>query len=257
MFRSFAMMLAWNWTEPWLLSFITCRCSLRNGTRAIVVVTVASRRIHRVLAIAHCTATDPWFWELGAAASLAMMRRGPLNTSVRHRTRLRGRFYRRCLRNHRLVARTQVPWTSPVRLPNVVRSSRGSDGSTNRINVLFVCSRNQWRSPTAKPVHRDDPRVLGSISRYDAVREADDWSRRSSWAEWSWKWRTTRHRLIADYPARPNSRPSNVCTSETTTNSWTRVGRASPRFRRAIHRKGTTKARRQPAYGLLHQARRR
>ena len=29
----------------------------------------------------------------------------------------------------------------------------------NRINVLFVCSRNQWRSPTAERVFRDDPRM--------------------------------------------------------------------------------------------------
>lgn len=28
-----------------------------------------------------------------------------------------------------------------------------------RLNVLFVCSRNQWRSPTAEAVYRDDPRV--------------------------------------------------------------------------------------------------
>lgn len=28
-----------------------------------------------------------------------------------------------------------------------------------RINTLFVCSRNQWRSPTAERVFRDDPRL--------------------------------------------------------------------------------------------------
>ena len=27
-----------------------------------------------------------------------------------------------------------------------------------RINVLFVCSRNQWRSPTAERIFRNDPR---------------------------------------------------------------------------------------------------
>ena len=30
---------------------------------------------------------------------------------------------------------------------------------SDRIHVLFVCSRNQWRSPTAEAVFRDDPRV--------------------------------------------------------------------------------------------------
>ena len=31
--------------------------------------------------------------------------------------------------------------------------------ATDRLNVLFVCSRNQWRSPTAEHVWRRDPRV--------------------------------------------------------------------------------------------------
>lgn len=29
----------------------------------------------------------------------------------------------------------------------------------SRIRVLFICSRNQWRSPTAEAVYRDDPRL--------------------------------------------------------------------------------------------------
>lgn len=29
----------------------------------------------------------------------------------------------------------------------------------SRINVLFVCSRNQWRSPTAERLWRDSPRL--------------------------------------------------------------------------------------------------
>ena len=28
-----------------------------------------------------------------------------------------------------------------------------------RLNVLFVCSRNRWRSPTAETIYRDDDRV--------------------------------------------------------------------------------------------------
>lgn len=32
--------------------------------------------------------------------------------------------------------------------------------SDERICLLFVCSRNQWRSPTAEQVWRRDPRVL-------------------------------------------------------------------------------------------------
>lgn len=29
----------------------------------------------------------------------------------------------------------------------------------SRLNVLFVCSRNQWRSPTAEKIYQDDRRV--------------------------------------------------------------------------------------------------
>ena len=29
----------------------------------------------------------------------------------------------------------------------------------NRLRVLFVCSHNQWRSPTAEAIYRNDPRV--------------------------------------------------------------------------------------------------
>lgn len=28
-----------------------------------------------------------------------------------------------------------------------------------RLKVLFVCGRNQWRSPTAEAIYRDDPRL--------------------------------------------------------------------------------------------------
>jgi predicted protein tyrosine phosphatase len=30
----------------------------------------------------------------------------------------------------------------------------------NKVKLLFICSRNQWRSPTAEIVWRKDPRVL-------------------------------------------------------------------------------------------------
>ncbi|GAB5405644.1 MAG: phosphotyrosine protein phosphatase [Aureliella sp.] len=30
---------------------------------------------------------------------------------------------------------------------------------SNRIKVLFVCSKNRWRSPTAEAVYRDDHRI--------------------------------------------------------------------------------------------------
>jgi predicted protein tyrosine phosphatase len=47
-----------------------------------------------------------------------------------------------------------------------------------KINILFVCSRNQWRSPTAEQVWRKDDRVLTrsagtSPSARHAVSAAD------------------------------------------------------------------------------------
>jgi predicted protein tyrosine phosphatase len=42
------------------------------------------------------------------------------------------------------------------------------DGRTTRLRVLFVCSRNQWRSPTAEDLYRNDSRMevrSGGVSR--------------------------------------------------------------------------------------------
>ncbi len=36
---------------------------------------------------------------------------------------------------------------------------RSEHSSPSRLRVLFVCGRNQWRSPTAERIYRDDPRV--------------------------------------------------------------------------------------------------
>ena len=33
-------------------------------------------------------------------------------------------------------------------------------GSRDRLRVLFVCSLNQWRSPTAEALYRSDPRLV-------------------------------------------------------------------------------------------------
>ena len=40
-------------------------------------------------------------------------------------------------------------------------STRRGDSKVNeRLNVLFVCSRNQWRSPTAEQVWRRHPKIV-------------------------------------------------------------------------------------------------
>src|ERR1700761_1207858 len=40
---------------------------------------------------------------------------------------------------------------------------------SERLNLLFVCSRNQWRSPTAEQVWRRDPRVNVRSAGTDAA----------------------------------------------------------------------------------------
>ena len=44
-----------------------------------------------------------------------------------------------------------------VVLPHLVPGK--SRGVNRRLNVLFVCSKNQWRSPTAEAIYRDDERI--------------------------------------------------------------------------------------------------
>lgn len=34
-----------------------------------------------------------------------------------------------------------------------------SNVTTNKLNILFLCSRNQWRSPTCETLYRNDPRL--------------------------------------------------------------------------------------------------
>jgi predicted protein tyrosine phosphatase len=48
----------------------------------------------------------------------------------------------------------------------------------DRLKVLFVCSKNQWRSPTAEAIYRDDPRLSvrsrgTSNSAVRTIREND------------------------------------------------------------------------------------
>ncbi len=56
--------------------------------------------------------------------------------------------------------------------------SRREHAAGERLNVLFVCSRNQWRSPTAEQVWRRHPRVnarsAGTSASARRVVGADD-----------------------------------------------------------------------------------
>ncbi|MCC9654677.1 low molecular weight protein tyrosine phosphatase family protein [Rhodopirellula halodulae] len=80
-----------------------------------------------------------------------------------------------------------------------------------RINVLFVCSKNQWRSPTAEAVYRDDPRVAvrsrgTARSAKQTIHAAD-----LAWADlvlvMEYK---HRRRLLADFPGETKFLPIEV-----------------------------------------------
>ena len=82
---------------------------------------------------------------------------------------------------------------------------------TNRINVLFVCSKNQWRSPTAEAVYRDDPRV--SVRSRGAARSARQTIHAVdlAWASLVLVMEDKhRHRLFADYPGETRFLPIEV-----------------------------------------------
>ncbi|TWU61928.1 low molecular weight protein tyrosine phosphatase family protein [Crateriforma conspicua] len=82
---------------------------------------------------------------------------------------------------------------------------------TNRINVLFVCSKNQWRSPTAEAVYRDDPRV--SVRSRGTARSARQTIHAVdlAWADLVLVMEDKhRHRLIADYPGETKFLPIEV-----------------------------------------------
>ena len=82
---------------------------------------------------------------------------------------------------------------------------------TNQINVLFVCSRNQWRSPTAEAIYRDDPRV--SVRSRGTTRAARQTVRAVdlAWADLVLVMEDKhRHRLLADYPGETKFLPIEV-----------------------------------------------
>lgn len=81
----------------------------------------------------------------------------------------------------------------------------------NRINVLFVCSKNQWRSPTAEAVYRDDPRVSvrsrGTAKSARQTLQAID----LAWANLVLVMEDKhRHRLLADFPGETKLLPIEV-----------------------------------------------
>lgn len=82
---------------------------------------------------------------------------------------------------------------------------------TERLNVLFVCSKNQWRSPTAEAIYRDDPRIsvrsCGTASAaVRPIREGD-----LAWADMVLVMEQKhRSRVLADYPGPTKFLPIHV-----------------------------------------------
>lgn len=80
-----------------------------------------------------------------------------------------------------------------------------------RINVLFVCSRNQWRSPTAEKVYRNDDRVNArsrgtTRSAVRTITAAD-----LSWADAVMVMEEKhRRRILADFPDASRFKPIHV-----------------------------------------------
>lgn len=80
-----------------------------------------------------------------------------------------------------------------------------------RIHVLFVCSQNKWRSPTAESVYRDDQRI--SVRSRGTARTA---LRTIQAADLTWADLVVvmehkhRQRLLADYPGETKHLPMHV-----------------------------------------------
>ena len=52
---------------------------------------------------------------------------------------------------------TRTPSVAPPRITEFVLKHSRAKAGDSRLHVLFICSRNQWRSPTAEKVWRSHP----------------------------------------------------------------------------------------------------
>jgi predicted protein tyrosine phosphatase len=82
---------------------------------------------------------------------------------------------------------------------------------SQRPNILFVCSKNQWRSPTAEAIYRADDRV--SVRSRGISRSAVQTIRASDivWADAILVMEVKhRQRILTDFPGESNFRPMHV-----------------------------------------------
>lgn len=80
-----------------------------------------------------------------------------------------------------------------------------------RRNILFVCSKNQWRSPTAEAIYRSDDRV--SVRSRGTAKAAVQTIRSSDidWADAIFVMEDKhRGRILADFPGETKFKPVHV-----------------------------------------------
>ncbi len=82
---------------------------------------------------------------------------------------------------------------------------------TRRLNVLFVCSKNQWRSPTAEAIYRRDERL--SVRSRGTAKSAVQTIRSDDiiWADVILVMEDKhRRRILADFPGESRFKPMHV-----------------------------------------------
>jgi predicted protein tyrosine phosphatase len=104
------------------------------------------------------------------------------------------------LRSAKLARARQLGVEYP-RVPEAALRGSPATADDSRLNVLFVCSRNQWRSPTAEKVWRSHPnlsvRSAGTSPNARRHVSADD----IQWAEVIFVMEEKhKSRLVAEYP---------------------------------------------------------
>ena len=80
-----------------------------------------------------------------------------------------------------------------------------------RLNILFVCSKNRWRSPTAEAIYRDDERI--SVRSRGTAKAAVQPIRSSdiAWADMILAMEDKhRQRILAEFPGGLKFKPVHV-----------------------------------------------
>ncbi|GAB5559264.1 MAG: phosphotyrosine protein phosphatase [Synoicihabitans sp.] len=100
-----------------------------------------------------------------------------------------------------MVAEEKERFVNPLRRVVDEFMSARDRGEIRPINLLFVCSKNQWRSPTGERIYRDHPLVnarsagTASSARHQISLADIEWADLIAVME-----RKHRQRLRADYP---------------------------------------------------------